>query len=100
MIQEEEMKVKIHQSLVSIAAKFVRKPLLMLRAKSLNPSLEEDECYEQSLIRYEKSCYHFEEYTYAMKDLHMFANLCSRGTLIEKIYRAIDDVCSPTVLAE
>ena len=55
------MKQKIHHSLMSIAEKLVRKPFLMLRAKSLDPSLEEDECYEQSVVKYEKSCYHFEE---------------------------------------
>jgi len=94
MIHEEEMKQRIQQSLISIAGKFVRKPLLMMRPKSLDPSLAEDECYEQCITKYEKSCYHFDEYSYALRDLHMFSNLCHRGVSIQKIHQAIDEVCS------
>merc|ERR1719244_1838818 len=54
LIEEETMKQKIRQSLVSIASKFVRKPLLMLRPISLEPSLAEDQCYEESIMKYER----------------------------------------------
>jgi legumain len=102
MIQEEKMKQNIQQTLVAISSHIVRKPLIMFRPKSLEPTLAEDLCYEHSVVKFEQSCYHLEEYSYAMKDLHVFANLCSHGATVEKIQQAIDNVCpaTQTVLVE
>jgi len=95
MMVEEQMKVTIRQSLEAIASKVVpSNPKLMFIPATTTPTLEQEYCYEHAIGRYTDKCYRFDEYDYAMKDLHMFANLCSQGVSNEEIFDAIDEACS------
>jgi len=100
MQHEETMKVKIQESLKSIAVRLVADPSYMFEWKTKETTLSEEYCYEVTVDKYGQSCYHFEEYDYAMKDLHVFANLCNEGVKVERILNAIKEVCAAQVVDE
>jgi len=95
MMNHEQMKLQIRESLETIASKVTSaNPKLMFLPKTMNPTEEQDTCYEYTVARFLEKCYSFDEYDYAMKDLHMFSNLCNQGVTNEKIFNAIDEVCA------
>jgi len=91
---EEKTKQKIEGSLKQIAVQLVAEPSYMFAAATKETSWSEEYCYEQAVDTFTKKCYQFQEYDYAMKDLHVFANLCNAGVPIENIYKTIAKVCS------
>jgi len=90
---EQKAQYAIRETMEGIVKKLTPDPALMMQVKESRPTQEQDECYEQALGRYLETCNGFDEYNYAMKDLHVFGNLCNSGKSIESIYEAIDHVC-------
>jgi len=95
METEEKTKQAVEDSLKQIAVQLVADPSYMFAASTKETSLLEDYCYEKAVDLFTQTCYHFQEYDYAMKGLHVFANLCNAGVPIEKIQKSIEKVCTP-----
>merc|ERR1719494_74154 len=91
---EEKTKQDIEDSLKQIAVQLVSEPSYMFAATTKETTLLAEHCYESAVDAYTKACYQFQEYDYAMKDLHVFQNPCSAGVPIEYIYKSIEKVCS------
>merc|ERR1712168_1580104 len=91
---EQTAQLKIRGTMESIAKQLSPSPALMMHVHETKTSEEQDHCYEQSVVKYLETCTAFSGYDYAMKDLHVFANLCNRGTSFESISQTIEKVCA------
>jgi len=91
---EEEAKFMVHESMKSIVGKIVKDPSIFMAPQKTATTEEQDHCYEQAVVKFDEACTQFSKYDHYKRDLHIFANLCSKGEPIESIYAAIDDVCS------
>lgn len=91
---EQTAQLKIRGTMESIAKQLSPNPALMMHVHETKTSEEQDHCYEQSVVKYLETCTAFSGYDYAMKDLHVFANLCNRGTSFESISQTIEKVCA------
>jgi len=91
MQEEQTAQLKIKESMESIVGSLSINPAWMMQVQETTAA--DLHCYEQTLTKYLQSCDQFQQHDYAMKDLHVFANLCNKGHSIESINAAIDDVC-------
>jgi len=90
---EEKTKQEIESTLKKIAVSLTSQPEYMFAASTKETTLLEDYCYEKSVDTFISKCYKFQDYDYALRDLHMFANLCNAGVSVEDITATIEGVC-------
>jgi len=91
---EEEARQSIHQSMKEIVGKLVDEPALFMTPHRTKTTEEQDDCYENAVVKFHDTCTKFSEFDHAKRDLHVFANLCNEGKSVESIYGAIEDVCT------
>jgi len=94
MQQEQMAQYKIKETMEKIAGEHSANPALLMLPQEVETSEEQQHCYEQSVVKYLETCKEFEGMDYAMKDLHVFANICNRGTPFEHISKSIEDACA------
>jgi legumain len=94
MQQEQTAHMEIQQTMEDIVKKISPAPASMMYVQETQTTEEQDDCYEQSIVKYLETCKKFEGLDYAMKNLYVFANLCNKGVTIEKISESIEEVCA------
>jgi len=94
MQKEQLSQIKIKETMEKIAAKHSPNPALMMTVQETRSTEEQQNCYEQSVVKYLETCTEFKGMDYAMKDLHVFSNICNKGTPFERISNSIEEVCA------
>jgi hypothetical protein len=93
MLEEQTAQIKIKGTMEKIAGEHSANPALLFKQEEVQTTEEHQHCYEQSVVKYLETCKEFEGMDYAMKDLHIFANICNRGTPFESISKSIENAC-------
>jgi len=91
---EQKAHVEIKETFEKIASKLSSNPALMMHVQETETTEEQDHCYDSSVIKYLETCTKFKGMDYAMKDLHVFSNLCNKGVSFDSISETIEEVCA------
>jgi len=94
MQAEQTTQLTIRESIEGIVKRMDSDPVLMLQPTTpAIRSKEIDDCYAESIEKYMTECNVFSEFDYAMKDMHVFENLCAQGNSMLSISEAIKNIC-------
>ena len=66
---------------------------LFQQMRQSKTTLDQDDCYESSVNAYLEICTKYQDYSYFMKDVYVFKNLCTQGKSPAAIRDAVVAVC-------